>query len=176
MDEEVQKTYLLRKYLLNSKNHKYIAFFREMYNKVATKSFLTDRVLTGLHKTNREKRWECHPQSVHFAMRKECLAIELKLIEQICHLVDFPSDLKALLEENQIVNFKQEITKCPITLEPLLFEKFNDELINPTHGKASIQVGHIHPLKAGENAISGHTANNISWISSIGNRIQGDLS
>ncbi len=175
-DEFAKLTYLLRKYLLNPGNHNYTDFFRETYTKISTKSFLTDRVLTGVHKTNREKRWECHPESVHFALRKECLQIEYKLIEQICHFTDFPKELRALLEKNDILNFQDGITTCPITLEPLLFENFSREVLNPTHGKASIQVGHIHPLKAGDNDISGHTANNISWISSIGNRIQGDLS
>ncbi len=175
-DESAKRTYLLRKYLLNPHNHGYIAFFRETYTKIATKSFLTDRVLTGVHKTNREKRWECHPGSVHFALRKECVAIEHKLVEQICHFIDFPQDLKKLLERDQIVNFREGITACPITLEPFLFTNFSREVLNPTHGKASVQVGHIHPLKAGENDISGHAANNISWISSVGNRIQGELS
>lgn len=175
-DELAEKTYLLRKYLLNPKNHKYIEFFKETYNKIATKAFLTDRVLTGAHKTNREKRWECHPESVHFALRKECVAIEYKLVQQICHFQDFPKDLRLLLEAENVFKFENIIAACPITLEPFSFERFNSEVLNPVHGKASVQVGHIHPLKAGENDISGHAANNISWISSVGNRIQGELS
>lgn len=176
-DEEARQTYLLRKYLLNPKNHGYIDFFSETYRKIATKSFLTDRVLTGDYKTNREKRWECHPGSVHFALRKECLAIELKLVGQICHFEGFPRDLRELLTKENVVTFTDDVTKCPITLEPILFTNFNQEVLNPTHGKATVQVGHIHPLKAvGENITSGHTADNISWISSVGNRIQGELS
>jgi hypothetical protein len=175
-DDAAKQTYLLRKYLLNPANHNYITFFRETYTKIGTKAFLTDRVLTGDHKTNREKRWECHPASVHFALRKECLRIERKLIQQICHFEDFPPDLKQLLQENQVITFQEVVAACPITLEPFSFDRFSEEVQNPTHGKASVQVGHIHPLKAGENAVSGHTADNISWISSAGNRIQGDLS
>jgi hypothetical protein len=168
---------LLRKYLLNPKNHSYIDFFSETYRKIATKSFLTDRVLTGDYKTNREKRWECHPSSVHFALRKECLAIELKLVGQICHFEDFPKDLRDLLTKENVVPFNDGITKCPITLAPISFKSFSQEVLNPTHGKATVQVGHIHPLKAvGKNITSGHTADNISWISSVGNRIQGELS
>lgn len=174
---EIKEAYLLRQYLLNPNNHNYINFFQETYNKVAVKSFLTDRVLTGLHKTNREKRWECHPNSVHFALRKDALAIEDKLIKQICHFSEFPEELRTLLTENNVIIFSNEISKCPITLDLLSFEKFQNEVLNPIIGRSSFQVGHLHPLKSlEENKHSGHTADNISWISLIGNRIQGELS
>lgn len=176
-DDITQQTYLLRRYLLNPANHEYIPFFVETYSKISTKAFLTDRVLTGAHKTNREKRWECHPMSVHFALRRECLAIEFKLITQICHFQDFPADLKQLLIGNKVITFGDDFTRCPITLDPILFERFNNEILNPMHGKSSVQVGHIYPLKAvGESVYSGHTADNVSWITAVGNRIQGDLS
>ncbi|WP_138995289.1 hypothetical protein [Larkinella sp. C7] len=176
-DETVKQTYLLRRYLLNPANHGYITFFRETYSKIATKAFLTDRAQTGVNKTNREKRWECHPESVHFAIRRECLAIEFKLVTQICHFRDFPAELRQLLAENTSVIFSDDFTRCPITLEPILFENFNNEILNPMHGRSSMQVGHIHPLKAvGVHVHAGHTADNISWITSVGNRIQGDLS
>lgn len=172
-----KQVYLLRQYLLNPNNHSYIDFFTETYSKIAVKSFLTDRVLTGLHKTNREKRWECHPGSVHFALRSECLAIETKLIKQICHFDGFPTELRALLSSNNVIVFSNEITKCPITLDVLSFEKFRSEVLKPVMGKSSFQVGHLHPLKSiEESEFSGHTADNISWISFEGNRIQGDLS
>lgn len=175
--DDIKKVYLLRKYLLDSKNHAIIDVFKEAYKKIVVKSYLTDRVLTGLHKTNREKRWECHPSSVHFALRNDCIAIEAKLIKQICHFENFPADLRETLRENNIVVFSNELTKCPITLEPLDFDKFKFELLNTIHGKSSFQVGHLHPLKSQvESDFSGHTADNISWISSIGNRIQGELS
>ena len=174
---DIKQVYQLRQFLLNPYNHNFIEFFRETYSKIAVKSFLTDRVLTGLHKTNREKRWECHPDSVHFALRNECLAIEFKLIKQICHFNGFPIELRKLLSENSVIMFSNEVTKCPITLDPLSFENFQNEVLNPVLGKSSFQVGHLHPLKAlGENEYSGHTADNISWISLVGNRIQGEQS
>jgi len=172
-----KQVYLLRQYLLNPNNHDYISFFTDTYSKIAVKSFLTDRVLTGLHKTNREKRWECHPGSVHFALRRDCLAIEAKLIKQICHFDGFPEKLRTLLSEKNVIVFSNEITKCPITLDTLSFEKFQNEVLNPIMGKSSFQVGHLHPLKSiEENEYSGHTADNVSWISLEGNRIQGELS
>lgn len=174
---DIKQVYQLRQYLLNPNNHEYINFFKKTYEKIAVKSFLTDRVLTGLYKTNREKRWECHPNSVHFALRNECLAIEFKLIKQICHFDGFPQELRNLLAENNVIIFSNDITKCPITLDPLSYESLKNEVLNPILGKSSFQVGHLHPLKSiNENEFSGHTADNISWISSVGNRIQGELS
>lgn len=176
-DNNIKKVYLLRQYFLNPNNHNHYRFFKETYNKISVKSFLTDRVLTGLYKTNREKRWECHPSSVHFALRNECLAIEEKLINQICYFEGFPEELKNSLIENEIISFSDEVTRCPITYDVLLFDKFQNEVLNPVMGKSSFQVGHLHPLKAQiYNEFSGHTADNISWISSVGNRIQGEQS
>lgn len=173
----IKEVYLLRQYLLNPTNHNDTLFFQFAYNKVGVKSFLTDRVLTGVHKTNREKRWECHPNSVHFSLRRDSLAIEDKLIKQICHFSGFPEELRNLLTANNVMIFSNEISKCPITLDLLSFEKFQNEILNPVIGRSSFQVGHLHPLKSlDENQYSGHTADNISWISLVGNRIQGELS
>jgi hypothetical protein len=163
-------------------------FFKAAYSKIVVKSHLTDRVLTGGHKTNREKRWETHPGSVHFALRRDCLEIELALISQLCYFADFPPDLQQHLEEMGLLSLKQlqesglifgseRLSRCPITLEPLSFVEFREELLSPRHGKAAYQVGHIHPLKAAsDNPYMGHTGKNISWISAQGNRIQGEYS
>lgn len=163
-------------------------FFKAAYNKIVVKSYLTDRALTGEHKTNREKRWETHPGSVHFALRRDCMEIELALISQLCYFADFPRDLQQQLEEQGLLSLAQlqesgliigteRVSRCPITLEPLSFVKFRAELLAPRHGKAAYQVGHIHPLKAiSNNPFVGHTGKNISWISAQGNRIQGEYS
>ncbi|MFD1770643.1 hypothetical protein [Sphingobacterium suaedae] len=175
--DDIKQVYLLREFLLCSENPEFVIFFKRAYEKVIVKSYLTDRVLTGLYKTNREKRWECNPNSVHFALRQESLLIEAKLIKQICHFEGFPQDLRTILSENNIMVFSTEITKCPITLDLLSFDQFKFEIENPVAGKSSFQVGHLHPLKSlNENQYVGHTAENISWISSVGNRIQGELS
>ncbi|MBE2199981.1 MAG: hypothetical protein IAE79_15310 [Anaerolinea sp.] len=163
-------------------------FFRSAYSKIVVKSHLTDRVLTGSHKTNREKRWETHPGSVHFALRRDCLEIELALISQLCYFAGFPRELQQELEEQGLLSLTklqesgliigtERISRCPITLEPLSFVEFRAELLSPRHGKAAYQVGHIHPLKAvSDNPYVGHTGKNISWISAQGNRIQGEYS
>lgn len=74
-DELALRTLKLRRYLTNPETSPDAVFFRRVLNdKIKIKTYLTDRVLTGEHKTNREKRWETHPQSVHFAERRTCMA------------------------------------------------------------------------------------------------------
>ncbi|MEP7134474.1 MAG: hypothetical protein ABI904_06035 [Chloroflexota bacterium] len=183
------RTIGLRYYLRNISNDQLQAFFTKAYEKIFVKAYLTDRTLTGVHKTNREKRWEVHPESVHFCFRRESMEIEAKLITQLCYFGGFPGDLQKELEDKKLISFEyvkldgivpstdQKIALCPITLTPLSYTEFRDELLNPHHGKASYHVGHLHPLKAlATNRYSGHTADNISWISFQGNRIQGELS
>jgi hypothetical protein len=167
----------LRMYLTDNTKHKYANVFSGVYDKIQVKTYLTDRVLTGAHKTNREKRWECHPNSVHFALRKTAWEIEYELMKQVCHFQAFPTDLKELLIKDNVISFNTEIVKCPITFEPLSYTNLNAEIQQKIHGKSNFQVGHINPLKAdSDDEISGHTASNISWISEQGNRIQGSNS
>lgn len=176
-DEPVKKAVKLRSFLLDRKMNPYTDLFALAYGKIKVKTYLTDRVLTGAYKTNREKRWETHPASVHFALRRTCLEIETTLINQLCHFKDFPIDLKRTLKDSETLTFSDELFRCPITMEPLSFTEFERELNDPTHGKANFQVGHPNPLKSlSDDPYSGHNAHNISWISSEGNRIQGSLS
>ncbi|MBA7644804.1 hypothetical protein ES703_52551 [subsurface metagenome] len=176
-DDLVEKAVKLRSFLLSEESNPYSRLFALAYGKIKVKTYLTDRVLTGPHKTNREKRWETHPASVHFALRRTCLEIEVALINQLCHFQDFPTDLKRRLTDAGILSFSDELFRCPITMEPLSFAEFEREIRDPIHGKASFQVGHPNPLKSlSDDPHSGHNAQNISWISSEGNRIQGSLS
>lgn len=150
--------------------------FNSALDKVNVKTYLTDRVLTGVHKTNREKRWEAHPKSVHFATRAACLGIERQLMEQICYFDAFPNPVQKALLQREVINH-QDMSLCPVTLEPLSYPKLKQELAEAEHGKSSFQVGHLNPLKAvSSDPNVGHTARNISWISANGNRIQGHLS
>ena len=68
-----------------------------------------------------------------------------------------------------------KVARCPVTLDPLDFEILTQEVIDPTHGKASYQVGHLNPLKAGQEDEFRHLPANITWITEDGNRIQGHL-
>ncbi|MCZ7673089.1 MAG: hypothetical protein M5U34_41200 [Chloroflexi bacterium] len=184
-DELSSKIAELRQLL---RNGPYTRFFKSAYSKIVVKTYLTDRVLTGEHKTNREKRWEVHPGSVHFALRRDCLEIELVLISQLCYFAGFPLELQMELKERGLLSLtelqyaglvrpRERISRCPITLEPLSFTEFREEVLLPRHGRAAYQVGHLHPLKAmTEDPYMGHTGQNISWISASGNRIQGEYS
>lgn len=152
--------------------------FQAAYKKkVAIKSYLTDRVLTGIHKTNREKRWEAHPDSVHFASRQRCMEIEYELISSICHFDGFPKAVYKVLIEKGVLDERNELARCPVTLETHIFADFANELLNPDHGRSAFQVGHMDPLKLdGNEWTDGHRHSNISWISADGNRIQGSQS
>lgn len=176
-DEGVKRAIKLREYLTNKQYNLSSSIFEKAYTKkIKVKAYLTDRVLTGEHKTNREKRWEVHPASVHFAFRRSCMAIEHELMTQICNFEGFPSELKQQLDEAQLLGSCENPYRCPITLDPLQFTEFVTEIQRPTHGKSDFQVGHLNPLKAiNNNPQSGHTFLNIGWISANGNRIQGPL-
>jgi hypothetical protein len=147
-------------------------------DKIKVKTYLTDRAQTGLYQTNREKRWECHPNSVQFAFRRECWEIEHKLIEQIFYFENFPENIRDEAIRERILGDYIGTARCPITMVPLSFDDLRRELETPEHGRATVQVGHLNPLKtfSREKDGGGHVAENVSWISHHGNRIQGDLS
>jgi len=172
------QTLRLRKLLTDTRTSPDAAFFQQVLSKkIKTKTYLTDRVLTGDHKTNREKRWEAHPHSEHFATRRDCLEIEHKLITQLISFENFPPEARDLLREHAAIDIDDNTVICPITLEALDFVAFRDALMNARHGKSDFQVGHLNPLKLGEpGSATGHTAANISWVSADGNRIQGSYS
>ncbi len=171
------RTLKLRKFLTEASTSPDAAFFKKVLDdKMKIKTYLTDRVLTGDHKTNREKRWEVHPPSVHFATRRDCMKIEYTLIRQLCAFDTFPARSREMLQAEGILPGELSTFRCPVTLEPMSFTAFREELMNPTHGKSQFQVGHLNPLKLDDDdAASGHRAENISWISANGNRIQGSL-
>lgn len=172
------RTLKLRKFLTEAATSPDASFFRTVLeDKIKVKTYLTDRVLTGTYKTNREKRWEVHPNSVHFASRRSCMAIEYTLIQQLCAFEGYPSASQAMLQAAGILPADLSVFRCPITLDPMSFDAFRDQLMNPTHGKSDFQVGHLNPLKLDDPtaAASGHSPDNISWVSADGNRIQGSL-
>lgn len=178
-DEIMLRTMKLRKFLSDQATSPDPEFFKKVLDdKIKIKTYLTDRSQTGAHQTNREKRWETHPHSVQFATRRAAMAIEYNLTVQLCDFENFPEDVRARLADEGNLPREHQVFRCPVTLEPMSFPLFKDGLINPTHGKSEFQVAHINPLKLDDptSSISGHTANNISWISADGNRIQGSLS
>jgi hypothetical protein len=173
-----RKTVLLRDYLLSDATGEHLQTFDVAYKgKIRVKTYLTDRVLVGAHKTNREKRWETHPGSVHYALRRDCLEIEYTLMTQLCRFTGFPASIRDQVESRNLIEVSPSAFRCPVTFEPLSFKEFEEELHHPVQGKSSFHVGHLNPLKAvNDDPRSGHTARNISWVSEEGNRIQGSLS
>jgi hypothetical protein len=165
----------VRQALLDSKLNPDFQLFASILDKVRVKSYLTDRALTGDYKTNREKRWEAHPQSPQFAFRRDCLAVELELIDQLVRFNNFPKGTIRYFQSVGLLGNLSKVARCPVTLDPLDFEVLAQDVTDPTHGKSAYQVGHMNPLKAGESAEFRHTSANISWITEDGNRIQGHL-
>lgn len=173
------RTVKLREYLRDETTSPDAAFFRQVLDgKIKVKTYLTDRAQTGLYKTNREKRWETHPHSVQFATRNTCFEIEYALVIQVCSFDGFPEAARSALQTAGILPQELNRFRCPVTLVPISFDEFKAELTNPTHGTSGFQVGHLNPLKldAPQTGTAGHTADNISWISADGNRIQGSMS
>ena len=173
-DVTSQSVVKLRSKLLGKENDHSELFSKMLKDKIKVKTYLTDRVQTGTHKTNREKRWEVHPDSVHFSLRKDCLLIEKELISQVLNFEKCP---KEIIESTNGLIKKTKTYCCPVTLEPLNFSNFEAEVLRPTHGISKFQVGHLNPLKStsldGKNT---HSYRNIGWISDDGNRIQGSMS
>jgi hypothetical protein len=172
------RTLKLRKYLTTRSTSPDSKFFKKVLKtKIKVKVYLTDRVLTGAYKTDREKRWEIHPFSVQFSTRRTAMEIEYALITQLCSFTNFSTESHERLEKRNILAALGEMFRCPITLQLLMFDEFETALQNPVQGKSSFQIGHLTPLKLDEpvTGARGHTADNISWISEDGNRIQGNL-
>ena len=178
-DRTMARTLKLRQFLTDPETGQEAHFFKRVLDdKIKVKTYLTDRVLTGTHKTNREKRWETHTASVHFATRRDTMSIEYTLVTQLCSFEGFPAHLREILQSKNILPADIQPFRCPVTREPMSFTEFRNEIENRTHGKSKFQVGHLNPLKLNDptDVASGHTADNISWISEDGNRIQGSLS
>lgn len=135
--------------------------------KIATKCYKTDRSQTGEVQTNRAKRWECLAADFQHATIEECWSVEKKLLNDLAHFQGFPDASRQQLIATGLF-IDQDVTLCPITFKPMVFQNL---LGGGGHGESKFQVGHMMPLKAGGR----HTGDNIEWISSDGNRIQGSL-
>ena len=173
INSDIEKCTLLRSLLkdetINSKSQ---IFNKIISNKIKVKAYQTDRAQTGVHKTNREKRWEAHPLNFQFAFHRDCNLIESELLLQVCTFKGLNEGLVGILKNQNLLPSIFENYKCPVTGEFLYYTDFEQEILNQTHGKSMFQVGHLTPLKNGGR----HVPDNIGWISDDGNRIQGSLS
>lgn len=174
---ELEELISTRKILMFDQSNEDSKFFKKVSaKKIRTKAYLTDRVLTGAHKTNREKRWETHPSSVHFATKTECQKIEQQLLIQLSLFKGAPTSISNNLISKGLLPPNSQQMTCPILGLDMDYNVFKDEILNTDHGRSSFQVGHMRPLKSIIDDSYGHTAQNISWISDHGNRVQGHLS
>lgn len=170
---EIERCTKMRRLIKDpAKNPKAEIFKKAISQKIKVKAYQTDRAQTGAHQTNREKRWESHPENYQFAFRRDCNEVETSLVLQVCMFDGADTDLVAMLQQNGLLPAAFEKYKCPITGDSLKYSDFEQEVLFPTHGKSSFQVGHLNPLKL----TGSHDARNIGWISDDGNRIQGSLS
>ncbi|WOO48766.1 hypothetical protein R2S03_14990 [Hafnia alvei] len=145
----------------------YSVLQQSIVNKIKTKTFKTDRALTGRDKTNRAKRWEVLFGDFQYASLTDCWSVERKLLSELIGFDNFPQDVIQLLNQNGLVSGFNH-TRCPVTLERLNYLTLLNDVV---HGRAEYQVGHLYPLKRG----GYHNGVNVCWQSANGNRIQGDL-
>lgn len=178
LTDEIKSCIAMRRFIRDTERNPASNVFQTILNdKIKVKTYLTDRALTGDYKTNREKRWEAHPNSVQFSLRRNCMKIETKLLLQIATFEGCDLGLVHNLQVEGLLPCPYVFCKCPITGDNIQYGDFARDALNPTHGKSKFQVGHLNPLKAIDiDGANGHTAENISWISEDGNRIQGSLS
>ncbi len=178
LNDEIKACITMRRFIRDTRRNPASNVFQTILaDKIKVKTYLTDRALTGDYKTNREKRWEAHPNSVQYALRRSCMKIETKLLLQIATFEGCDPGLVHNLQSEGLLSNPFNYCKCPITGDNIPYSEFADDALHPTHGKSKFQVGHLNPLKASDtDGANGHTADNISWISENGNRIQGSLS
>lgn len=178
LNDTVRTCTELRKFIRDTRRNPAANVFQTILSdKIKVKTYLTDRALTGDYKTNREKRWEAHPNSVQYALRRDCMRIEIKLLLQIAMFEGCDRGLVASMQEAGLLPDSFSFVKCPITGDNIRYSEFANDALHPTHGRSAFQVGHLNPLKSSDtDGFYGHTADNISWISENGNRIQGSLS
>jgi hypothetical protein len=143
--------------------------------KAQRKTYGTDRRQTGRFKTNRENRWEAHPQDPQAASRWECWKVEEKLLAQLFSFADAP-EIPSHLEDpvTAIIgtdSLSDSTFHCPITGNIIYYPEFVDVVRDADHGRSEYHVGHLDPL-----AMDGatHERENITWITERGNRVQGD--
>ena len=178
LNDDIMRCALLRKFIRDKKDIPASQVFQTILsNKLDTKAYLTDRALTGGYKTNREKRWEAHPNSVQYALRRDCMQIETKLLTQIAAFEGRYAEFVSALQADGLLPESFGCYKCPITGDNIQYSEFSNDVLYPTHGNSKFQVGHLNPLKSQDiTGYYGHTANNIGWMSENGNRIKGSLS
>lgn len=155
-------------WLLRARPIMYQLLSPKLVDKIKTKTYKTDRSLTGKDKTNRAKRWEVLAGDFQHASLSECWSVERRLLHDLASFQGFPESIRQQLAREGLIDANNPPTRCPVTFDILVFDRFGED---PIHGRSEYQVGHLTPLKNGGN----HHGFNVRWQSADGNRIQGDL-
>lgn len=148
----------------------------KLIEKVQRKSHRTDRRQTGDYKTNRELRWEAHPDEPQAATRDQCWEVEANLLCQTFTFEgapDVPEHLVEGVRDTLNVTDVDEIFRCPISGQSIIYSDFMEEVTDSDQGRSSYQVGHMTPIALPHGY---HTVGNISWITELGNGVQADNS
>ena len=151
---------------------------KALLSKVQTKAYLTDRRQTGEAASNRDRRWEVSPTDPQFALKQDCIRIEAKLLAQVFELSGAPpiaidDQMLAQIQAVTHSSLKSGNFRCPISGQVIRYDKFVQEVTQRVHGESPYQVAHLTPL-ASAGGDGKHEADNISWITELGNRVQGE--
>lgn len=142
-------------------------------NKVQLKTYSTDKQTMPPHFSNRDFRWATWVDSPQFATRSDCRGVELQLLSQMFEFVGAPRltpEQQAAVEQHLRRSLVIDGGKCPITGQPIIYERFVEAARNPRAGRSEYHVGHLYPLTRGGK----HDWTNVVWMSDAGNRIQGN--
>jgi hypothetical protein len=147
-----------------------------LLEKTQTKSYLTDRRQTGDYPSNRERRWEINPSSPQFATYTECIRIEVKLLAQILEFskapqIQFDQEVATAIQAIIGSELKSGNFRCPISGQFIAYDTFVTKVAEAEHGSSPYHVAHLIPLARTDGR---HAATNISWITELGNRVQGE--
>ena len=154
-------------------------FFRRRYPRIAGKVERqvrrTPRRQTGEYKTNRACRWSLPEDHPDYTAPDEIARIEAKLYAMALEFQEAPrisDDVAAAASTVLGKVVARGDYRCPVTGRPMSFRELVEECQNPKPGRSTFHVGHVKPraLKGG------NTADNTSWTTDLGNRIQGDKS
>lgn len=147
-----------------------------LLDKAQRKTYLTDRRQTGESESNRIKRWDIPLTDPQYAQYRQCIQIEAKLLAQVYEFLGAPkveieSDLLKQIQDITGSNMTPRNFHCPISGQLIEYDTFIQRITAAKHGESPYQVAHLIPL-----AYPGgkHVVENISWITDLGNRVQGD--
>ena len=142
-------------------------------DKIQVKAYCTDKFTMPPFFSNRDIRWATWPKSNQYCSHYCSCMIELELMCQIFEFSGAPklsTEIRQEIEKKRGKPVLEDSRRCYILGKKMTFKDYLDGAILPQGGKSSYHVSHMLPLTRGGK----HHYTNIEWISSDGNRIQGN--